>query len=495
MRDAEKSINTRIADGAFWTVLMRLGIRALGVVSIIVLARILVPEDFGVVAKASMIASFLEMVTQFGLDTALIQNQAAKRRHYDSVWTIHVIRGAAIAICLVILSEPAATFLNEPELDRVLLYFALASFISGFENVGIVNFRKDLTFDRDFGFNISKKLAGFVATVSAALLLKSYWAFVIGSLSASVVGLLVSYVMSNYRPRFSLEELRSLFDFSKWIFLMSIVNAISIKIDTLILSRLSTTQIVGKYTVAYEIAGSASTEIAMPIARATMPGLAKLYSELDEFRATYTSSILLVMLVVLPAALGLSVLSESITHVLLGEKWADAAILIEILALFGVFRAVYSVSASAFMASGEVKRFSLLSALNLLLRIVILIAGFLLGGAVGLAWGVLVSSIIFNAMLLLVQNRLGFVRWSDLGRGVWRNALASLLMYAALVYATSTFDGIIDLNTLPNLLIFVVSGMVIYVSSLTILNLVSNNNEGPEMVVLEFLKSKVPKRS
>ena len=79
---------------------MRFSMRILGVVSIIILARILVPEDFGIVAKAAMIATFLEMVTAFGLDAALIQNRDATHEHYDTVWTIHVARALVISLVL-----------------------------------------------------------------------------------------------------------------------------------------------------------------------------------------------------------------------------------------------------------------------------------------------------------------------------------------------------------------------------------------------------------
>ena len=161
MTDNPRSIGDRIATGAFWTVGMRLSIRALGVVSVIILARILVPEDFGIVAKAAMIASVLEMIMEFGLDAALIHNRKATSAHYDTVWTIHVIRGSVIALILVALAKPAAVFFHEPVLSVILLFYALSSFINGLHNVGVVDFRKNLEFDRDFRFSLYHKTVEF----------------------------------------------------------------------------------------------------------------------------------------------------------------------------------------------------------------------------------------------------------------------------------------------------------------------------------------------
>ena len=217
MIESNSTVGQRTADGAFWMIGMRLSIRLLGIISVIILARILVPEDFGIVAKASMIAGFLELVTEFGLEAALIQNQKTNKQHYDTVWTIHLIRGAAIALVLLVLALPAARFLHEPVLKYVLLFYALSSLLNGMENVGIVDFRKKLDFNKDFILSVIKKFVGFLVVISTALIWKTYWAFVAGVLATAISGLIASFAMSPYRPSLCLSEWRSLYKYSKWI--------------------------------------------------------------------------------------------------------------------------------------------------------------------------------------------------------------------------------------------------------------------------------------
>lgn len=493
MTEASKSIASRIATGAFWTIGLRLSVRALGIVSVIILARILVPEDFGIVAKASMIASFLELISEFGLTAALVRDQQATAAHYDTVWTIHVIRGTVIAVILVALAKPAAVFLHEPMLSVILLFYALSAFLNGLENVGVVDFWKSLEFDREFKFNVYRKLTSFAVTVGVAFVWQTYWAFVAGVVTGSLVGLVASFLMAPYRPRIRLSEWRSLFDFSKWIFVHGLCLSLSTKLDTFILSRFSVTAVVGRFTVAHEIAGAASTEIAMPIARAVMPGLAKLNDEPAKFRATYTSSILVLMLFTVPAAVGVAALSELITDVVLGSKWADAADLISILALGGIMRAVSAMSASAFMSSGKAKPLAYLSIFNLLLRALAMGFGFKLSGVIGLAWGVLVGSIIQTSLAIYVQCSLNFVNPINLLAGTWRVVTSASIMFLVLdLYLANTY-WLMNQPAALQLMLQILAGMAVYLLTLWGLWKLAGDTSGPESAIADFLAERFKK--
>ena len=490
-----RSIGDKIASGAFWTVGMRFSMRLLGIVSIIILARILVPEDFGIVAKAAMISSFLELITTFGLEAALIQNQSATAAHYNTVWTLHVIRGALIGAALAILAYPASQFFREPALNSILYFYALVSVIRGTVNVGTVDFRKKLEFDKDFRFNLYRKLAGFVATMIVAYIWRSYWAFVAGVLAASITALISSFFMSAYRPGFSLSEWRSLFQFSKWIFVSGIVSSISTKLDTFILSRLSTTEALGQYTVANEISGSASTEIAMPVARATMPGLAKVNNDPEQFRMIYTTSVLVLLFIAVPAGVGVSALAEDITSVVLGSKWSAVAPLIQILAFFGVARAVFSVSTSAYMSSGRVDILAKLSVVNLIMRIAFLGGGYYLGGILGLAWGVLGAALLQMLITLVTQHHIGLLELAKFVTQIWRVLVAAALMFAGVRLALPAFDVFAATWPVVALLAEVVLGAAIYAFALVVLWLLSWNRQGPEVIVFNYLKQRLSRPS
>ena len=187
-----QNVDRAMAKGALWMILARLGDRSLGFVSMIILVRLLSPDDFGLVAMGMSVIAICELLGQVGLDVALIQTPGATRRHYDTAWTFSVIISAVIAFVLLIIAAPAANFYHEPRLLPILLSLALGSLISGFENIGTVAFRKELLFNKEFQFFFGKKLAAFLVTVPLAFLLRSYWALIAGIVVGRLAGVSLS---------------------------------------------------------------------------------------------------------------------------------------------------------------------------------------------------------------------------------------------------------------------------------------------------------------
>jgi lipopolysaccharide exporter len=170
---AVQNIDRAMTKGALWMILARLGDRSLGLVSTVVLVRLLAPSDFGLIAMGMSIIAVCELIGQLGFDMALIQNRHAGRKHYDTAWTFNVIFAGVTSIGLLLLAVPAAKFYGEPRLTPIVLFLALGSLISSFENIGVIAFRRDLQFSKEFGFIFGKKLASFAITIPLALIVPS----------------------------------------------------------------------------------------------------------------------------------------------------------------------------------------------------------------------------------------------------------------------------------------------------------------------------------
>lgn len=408
-RALQDGIGRKIARGTAWTVGMRLAVRALGVLSTIVLARLLVPSDFGLVAKAALVYELIELATALGLQSALISNQSTSRAHYDTVWTVHVLRGTALSMLLLALAAPIAGIFNEPDLARLLPTFALMSLIDGLTNVGIVDFQKQLRFDLDFRYTLYKRLAGFIVTIVAAYYWRTYWAFIAGMLLGSVVGVLSSYVLSNFRPRFSLAEARSLFGFARFMLPAEVLGAVANRIDGFILGRFDSTAMFGIYSITSQIAFLPSTELAMPVGRSLLPGLATVGEDRQSFRRLYGDALAVVLWIALPIGVGISAVSGPLVLVLLGSAWAAAAPLLSALALAGVVMSVAALATAALLALG-------LARLHFHMRIVVLVChaiflgtGYYIAGSIGLCWGLVTSVAAVVIVSLSIQSRIGMV--------------------------------------------------------------------------------------
>src|ERR1700761_3475698 len=110
------NLGHRIATGATWMVLQRIAVRGIGLVSTMILARLLIPADFGIVALATSLSALLDSLFEFGFDLALIHRQSEERAHYDSAWTLSVIRGLATAVILLIIAAPMGKLYDDPRL-------------------------------------------------------------------------------------------------------------------------------------------------------------------------------------------------------------------------------------------------------------------------------------------------------------------------------------------------------------------------------------------
>ena len=323
-----------MSRGVAWMMLSKIAERGISLVSTMVLARLLVPDDFGVIVLATSMIGLLEILGAFGFDTALIRQADASREHFDAVWTFNVLFGFGVALMAVALSPGAAWLYGDSRLVSVLLVVAIARAIGGFENIGVISFRKELQFDREFMFLLAKRVAtSLLVTLPLAFALRSYWALLLGNLFGTCIAVILSYVVHAYRPRLSLKGLASLTTFSKWLFISNLLEFLHGRAADFIIGRWAGSAALGSFTVAREIARMPTGEIAAPVHRAVFPGYVKLADDRELLRQTYLRLTSVLVLLVIPAGVGLSILAEPIVLILLGLKWTSAVPLVQLLAI------------------------------------------------------------------------------------------------------------------------------------------------------------------
>jgi O-antigen/teichoic acid export membrane protein len=524
-----KDLNRKMAKGAAWMVLMRLTDRGLGLISTVILARLLIPADFGLVAMAMSIIAILEILGSFSFDLALIQNQSAERRHYDTAWTFTVLYNTISAIILVALAEPASVFYSDQRLVGIIYVMALSSIVQGFENIGLVAFQKDLDLSKEFLFRTAKKIVAFTVTISLALIYKNYWALVVGTLAGRIAGLIFSYLAHPYRPRFTLEGRNELFHFSKWTLANNIIIFVAIRGIDFVIGRVSGSAALGLYTIAYEVSNLPTTELVFPIGRAVYPGYAKMAHDLSILRQGYLDVLGAIVFFAIPAAMGILVLADPMVMVVLGKNWLEAIPLIQVLAVFGMIRACNSNSGSIYMVIGHPKLISIITLFYITLLIPLLIWLVPQMGPLGAAWAITITVLVqfpINQILLSHYLKIRFLAFIGI---IWRPLLAGLLM-AWGVDATRTFissplhqidpvwlnnlrkftsttqfresidlillgmDSIIHNSALINainLFLLVLLGMIFYTVTVYLLWFISRRPDGSESIVLRLVLSRI----
>lgn len=413
---AMQAIGHRMAKGAAWMVLFKLLERCLGLASTVVLARLLVPADFGIVALAMAVSGALEILTSFSFDLALIQNREADRQHYDTAWTFNILAGAFLAAAMAALGKPASAFFSEPRVEGIMYFLALCFFIQSFANIGTIAFQKELELHKEFRLGLAKKIVQVAVGVSLAFYFRNYWALLFGTLAARVSGVWLSYALHPYRPRFSLVAANDLFHFSKWMFLSNIIVFIASRGTDFVIGRLAGASALGLYTVAYEVSNLPTTELVYPMTKAIFPGYVKVIHDKERFRSMFLDVLRVTALVAMPIGLLIVVFAKPVVLILLGQKWIDAVPLVQVLAIYGIIRALQAGTGAVYLASGRPTYVALINGIIACVAIPLSVVALLTYGFTAVPYAMVCGGIISAVVNFTLCARLLTLRWSELIR-------------------------------------------------------------------------------
>lgn len=484
-----KNVASELAKGAIWMVLLRLSIKGIGLVSTIVLARLLSPDDFGLMAIAGSIYAFIILLNAFGLDSAIIQNQNANERHYNTAWTIQVVFGLLASFLLIVVSEHAANYFSDNRLKNVLLMMSLIFFVNGFKNIGVVDFRKKMEFNREFKFQLAIKLASFCTVIPLAVLLESFWALLWGMLASSLASVLFSFTMQTYRPSFTLSALKELFGFSSWLFLNNCLIYLSTHTQALVLGKIYSPKEVGVYSISNELATITSTELVASINRAAFPAYSKVANEKRKLKDLYLKTISYLVAIAAPCCMGLAVTAPLLIPVVLGGQWREAIPIIQVLAIANVLVSINTNSGYVYLALGRQKLSTLLMTVQLCVFLPLLFILTSKFGLLGAAQATLITTCIsFPLNYLILYREINISFWIQL-KTIQRPIVASLVMYFAVEILISKVDSIA--HPYLSLLACIFFGILIYLSVLFVLWSLSGKPDSPEKFLLTYLQKKM----
>lgn len=464
-------------------IVLRLCDRLLGLVSTLVLARLLVPSDFGLIAMAMSFIALIELASAFSFEIALIQRADPARAHYDTAWTLNLGFALFCALTTAALSPFAAHFYSEPRLVGVMAALAAGWAVQGFENIGIVNFRRRMDFSSEFKFMFAKRIAGFLVTIVLAFSFRSYWALIAGQLTGRLVGVALSYVMEPFRPRLSLAARSDLFSFSGWMFITNMMAFGLLRLPHFLIGRVEGAAALGFYTIASEFARLPSSELSAPINRAVLPGLSRLTEDRPAFWRVFTDVIGMTIALTLPASIGLAMVAGLLVQVVLGPQWTAAAPILAVLAVSGAIEVIMANNGTVYLAMGKPRLPAMLCGVKL--AVLIGTAAVLVpdSGLMGMAVSELIASVFAVILSVVVMMKVVEIPLVGVVRAVWRPFVASALMGACL-WALHGFAGEQTSNSPLTLLGAIGVGAVGYVASLFILWWLSGRPAGAEATVV-----------
>ena len=427
-------LNTKIVKATKWSSITEIVAKLITPITSIVLARLLTPEAFGVVATLTMVITFAEIFTDAGFQKYLIQHQFTdevdKEQSTNVAFWSNLVMSLFIWLFIGIFADPLAAMVGNPGLGHVLTIACVSIPLAAFSSIQMALYKRDLDFKTLFKVRIVGICIPLLVTVPLAFYMRSYWALVIGTIAANCANAVLLTVYSKWKPRFfySFAKLKEMFSFSAW----SVVEAVSIwltgYVDVFIIGMYLNEHYLGLYKTSMTVVGQIMGLITAATTPILFSSLSRLQDDENAFQSLFFKFQKLVGLLVIPLGVGIYCYSDLVTNLLLGNQWLEASSFIGLWGLTSAITIVLSHYCSeVYRAKGRPK----LSVIAQVLHLVVLWPAILIAVKYGFET-LAVTRALVRLELILVNLVIMYVvvkvsPWK-MFKNVFHSVLASLIM-------------------------------------------------------------------
>jgi PST family polysaccharide transporter len=438
------ALGRRTAIGGVLLVGARLLARLIDLGTMLVLARILEPKDFGLVAIAMSVVSIVEAALELPVNAALVRLPVIAKSLYDTAFTLSLLRGLALTAILLACAWPFALAYADPRLALLVCVLSLAPVARGLISPCLAGFQKKMSFWRDFAIEIGGKLVGFACAVGLALTTGSYWSIAVGAVSFTLAMAICSYALAPYRPRLSLSGLPVFASFVGWLSIAQIISAVNWQFERLLLGQLKTTTALGLFTAASDIASIPFLAVFGPILRPLLAAFSLLRDDRARLAKSYQTAATTIVALGLPLLIGESLVAAPAVRLILGERWMGAAPLMQWLPL-SLIPGLFAMPATPLiMAVGDTKVVLQRNILEFAVKLPIAVLGAIWFGFAGVIASRCISEVVVNVFSMIVARRLIGLAIAAQLLAPWRSVVAALAMAAAVALWNRQFAGVGD---------------------------------------------------
>jgi O-antigen/teichoic acid export membrane protein len=458
----QDELDTKLMRSTAWSVLGYGGNHVLSLVSMLVLARLLSPADFGLVALAFSVVAVAQIAQESGLGAALIVHRGDLRRAAASVSVFSPLAACGLYVLCFAAAPVAAHVFSEPELTKVLRIMALALVLRGFAIMPLSLLERQLRFGPITTIEIGAGVTQATIAIALGVAGAGVWSLVGGQLAFGLAQVLLAWVFAPLRPspfEARRETLRELMRYGRHVGLANLINYGNANAPTVVVGRALGATILGYYSVAVRLASMPVNVIGNILGRGVFAALSRVQDDPARFRRIWLENIQRLALLSTPAAIGLAIVAEPLVVTLLGEKWRPVVVPLQILALNGILRTFSATAGEVFQALHRPKLRVYSECGYLALIVPGLVIGSHVGGLDGAAVGVVVVNIVFGVALLAAIMRLLEVSVGELAHAILRPALGWTLLAVSLLALRPMAD---QLSSSLTLLALVIVGCVVY---------------------------------
>ena len=460
------NLKQKAIKGVFWSATQSWGSQAISFLVFALLARLLAPETFGLIALAGVFLAFIEVFLDQGFSTAIIQRQKLEPEHLDTAFWTNLAIGILMTGASISAADLIADFYRQPELAPIIRWLSISFVLRALSAVQEAIFTRNLDFKTLAIRSLIAVIAGGIVGVSMAFMGFGVWSLVGQRLSSSIVQITVLWWASDWRPkfRFSEKHFLELFSFGISVIGINLLEFFNRRSDDFLIGYFLGTVALGYYSIAYRVLLVMIQLLNSVTSRVALPSFSELQQEPKKMRNAFYKVTQLTSLISFPAFMGVAVLSPEIVKCLFGEQWLASVPVMQILAFVGLLHSVYYFHSTVIISMGKplwkLKLNFISSVINILVFTLVVH-----WGIVAVAAAYTIRGYLFAPFYDLLVYKLIRVNLSK----YFNHYLSSLLGTLAMVFSIFMAKYILqNLFSLPILLsIFILVGIGVY--ALTIL--------------------------
>lgn len=483
----DKSLSRRSVEGAAILVATRFCARFIGFISVTITARILTPDDFGLVGAASIVIGLFSVLQQIGLSEYIVRTKDIDRAELHTIWTLRFLLSTSIAAGIFMVAPLAAEFLKDPRLVEVLRVLSVISVLGALQSPATQFFVRNLEFGKDLILKSIDKIVAVTVTIAGAYYYQTFWALVWGQLAGASFSIVSSQIAMPFRPRLSLGNGRAMAGFALRTFVMGFLNYGVHSIDEWIAKRSSGTAEFGAYHVARDLCRLLVSEVLSPAGQVFFPGAAKVQndqSHLSEVVGRFAGAAFIAAFAV---SAGVAAVSSEVIYMFLGYQWGAAIPFMPYIAVGTGSIILVDLFAGLYIIKDAQNRSSAFR----FIRLSLLLVGC---GLIGSEWGLIgvakayAAAAVVSALIELSWLFSKSMYRVSLIKIMWRPLLAAAAMYSLVSSLPVPADWPLVIIAACK----VGAGAAIYVGGITLLWWLSGRPVGGETEILQRLRDLIP---
>ena len=445
----------------------RLITRCIDFVALIILARLLSLEDFGVVAIAMSIIMIVEAIMELPLGLALVALPARTTSHYDTVFTLQLLRGLILASILLIASWPLSQIYHDPRLIPLICALSIAPASRGLMSPRMIEFSIAFNFLPTLIVEVVGKLSALALSLIAVFLIGNYWALAVSTIASPITMLFASYVLAPHLPRISLKEWPDFADFLRWSTIGQTINALIWQMDPLLLGHVVDHFSIGAFSMASNLVALPTQIFSVQVIQPLVVAFSSVRGDLQRLTAAYQKSAISIVALSLPVMVGMSICAEPLLRLAFGEKWLASTTVLRWLAIAAIPSFLVSPLQSLALSMQRVQLVTRLTVIELLVKFPLMLIGILSYGIPGVLGARLITALVVGGFAVLTVRKLIGLRVRDQLLAIWRPVVSTVVMTLLIMPVKAELgDGQGYFQLAFHLVIIVGVGVLAYVGSM-----------------------------